>query len=382
MLIREFHRLFKSEINGFLGKLNLDDKDKSVLDEARKAIRDTLKTGLRAFAKSQDVTLEPRFMSQGSAVYKTQNSPNFLPPQQVDHDLGCYLPFSFLSESGSPSIAAAAFFAEVDRLLELLVKEKKWKKVVTSKATCSRVIINDRLHVDVPLYSVPDDQMHTILAFAKRSGFDSETFDLGEAYYDSNTAWPVVASDQVLLAHRKEGWKKSDPRKLNTHYVSVLRANEDLRRACRYMKAFRDQAWKEGGPSSIYLMALTELAFKSLPSGLDSDAEILLHVLSMAPSILIGDIRNPTDSQEIIGISKDDRTALSNACYHFGKDLQRAMSDSNISDRDACALISNHLGRRFPIQETVPPKEVTRIQILTKSPTTSERKPAASHTSG
>ncbi len=382
MLPREFNRLFKSEENGFLGELNLSKSDKSELEEARKVIRDALKVCLRAFAKTQGFSLEPRFMSQGSSVYKTQNSPNFAPPQQIDHDLGCYLPFSFLSESGSPTIAAATFFEVVDRCLGELVKEKKWKKVVTTKATCARVVINDRLHVDIPLYSVPDKEMHTILSFAQARGYNTDTFDLGEAYYDADTGWPVLASDQVLLAHRKEGWKKSDPRKLNAHYVNTLRANETLRRVCRYIKAFRDQLWKEGGPCSIYLMALCELAIMNLPGHTESDADAFLHVLKTAQGILFGDIRNPTDSQEIIAISKEDRLSLSNACALLARDLETAIHSPELSDREACTLIANHLGRRFPVRDSVPRKETSRVAILSNEPAPSDRRPATRHTSG
>lgn len=380
---RNFHRLFRSETNGYLWELNLTEKDKDELKEARQNVQEALRQGLHAFAKKRGFLVYPRFMSQGSAVYKTQNQPNYLPPQQVDHDFGCYLPFSYLDANGSPAIAAADFFTEVDLILERLAKEKKYKGVVKTKKTCSRLIINERLHIDVPLYSVPDDEMHTIVAFAAQRGFNADDAqEFTEAYYDSTMETPDFSADKVLLAHRTEGWKKSDPRKLNFHFTKLLNGDEQLRRISRYLKGFRDQMWKEGGPCSIALMILATDAKAMVPASVESDAETFLAVLKALPGLLAAPIRNPTDPDEVISVSTEDTRDLAKHALDFARNLETAVNDNSISDAQACALIQQFLGKRFPIQDSVPRFEPGRIEILSKVPDRPTRVPSARHTSG
>lgn len=89
MINRNFTKQFRAETGSFLSALNLRQEEKDILLAAKQEIRETLKVGLRAFSKKKGNEVEPRFLSQGSAVYKTQNRPNYVPPQQIDHDFGC-----------------------------------------------------------------------------------------------------------------------------------------------------------------------------------------------------------------------------------------------------------------------------------------------------
>jgi hypothetical protein len=61
-----------------------------------------------------------------------------------------------------------------------------------------------------------------------------------------------------MLAHRDEGWKPSDPRKLEEWFRAAVRQHgEQLRRVCRYLKNWRDNRWEGCRLSSIALMACT-----------------------------------------------------------------------------------------------------------------------------
>lgn len=374
---RDFTKLFRSESDSFLSELNLTQEEKDIIKRAKEDIRDILKIGLRAFALAKGVVVEPRFLSQGSAVYKTQNRPNHVPPQQVDHDYGCYLPFSFVEGNGTPKIAAKEYFAEVDVLLARLVKEKWYKGVVKTKGTCSRLVVNDRIHIDVPLYSVPDKELQTITEAAKMQGYDIDSVAFGEQYFDPDMKWPFFASDQVLLAHRTEGWKKSDPRKLNLHFTGLLKIDEQLRRICRYLKAFRDEQWKEGGPSSISIMILVSEAKAMIPTGMELEQDALLFVLERIAELIHSDILNPTERTEKISISPEDRERFAELCRNFAQDLRDVIHDETIPDPAACDRVRAHLGNRFPRHAEVSRKETIREAVLSKAPIHVKREPPA-----
>src|SRR5690606_25003770 len=135
--MRSLSKHFTHPTLGFLPNLELSGSQKGDLQEAKSTIMARLRMGITVAAESgSGQRITPRFMSQGSSVYKTQNSPCQTPPQQIDHDLGCYLPMSLLKE-GQPKIAAAAFFEVVDGILEDLVAEKGWHALIRTKSTCS-----------------------------------------------------------------------------------------------------------------------------------------------------------------------------------------------------------------------------------------------------
>jgi hypothetical protein len=75
---------------------------------------------------------------------------------------------TFVKGNG-PAEAAEIFFAIVDAALKVLIKLEKWKGF-EEKDTCARVVINDCLHVDVPLYAIPDDQFGRLAKAAMDQG--------------------------------------------------------------------------------------------------------------------------------------------------------------------------------------------------------------------
>lgn len=191
----------------FLKNLQLDDNGHSELKAARAKVRRCLRAEFAKASKAEfGVTVQPRFFTQGSYAYKTINEPAWTPPQQKDLDDGAYLPMTFV-QGAKPSVAAAAFFTVVDRALQELAKTEGWKFV--RKPTCARLIISNDAHIDVPLYAIPDAQFMLL-----EKALQARTFDGAlDARADSIDRWDALPSDCVLLAHREEGWKASDPRK-------------------------------------------------------------------------------------------------------------------------------------------------------------------------
>jgi hypothetical protein len=270
---------------------------------------------------------------------------------------------TIIKETGTPKIAARSFFEIVDYLLQQLVKKEQWISVDASKKTCSRVIVNREMHIDIPLYSIPDDEFETIREKVEKSLVLST-----EAARVRLDNWKSVQVKNVLLAHREQGWKVSDPRKLNDYFRKIfMLKGEPLRRISRYLKAWRDYNWQKGGPTSLYLMLSVDAVFKLQ----DRDDLALLNVLLKMYENLKDDsyqIKNPTDTNEIIEIDDVDRTRLKELVDLFSRDLYTAIYDHNISDIESCRQIRRHLGNRFPFTDRIPKASLTSREIVLNTP--------------
>jgi hypothetical protein len=346
--MRDFSKVFKSIDGGFLGNLTLSKEQSQFILSAKIKIQDWLRQGiLEKIKESEHIIVEPRFMSQGSAVYKTRNKPCYLPPQQIDHDLGCYLPLSIAKEfSELPRIASKIFFSVVDDLLKELVKKERWVDIDISKNTCSRVIVNNEVHIDVPLYAIPDTEFNTIREQLNKS-LASENLSLSDA--KRIDSWRNIDIKKVLLAHRERNWIESDPRKLNLHFKKAFEhKGEQLRRICRYLKAWRDYQWEKDGPTSIYLMLFADSLFDAEIDRDDITLSNILQGISKRLSDENYNVINPTDPKEKIKISNIDRQRLLNLSNTFASDLQIAIHENNIPDEKATELIRKNLGNRFP----------------------------------
>jgi hypothetical protein len=375
--MRNFSNVFQGIEGGFLGNLTLSKTQGQLITAARIKIQDWLRQGVSERLRAiENIGVEPRFMSQGSAVYKTRNKPCFVPPQQTDHDLGCYLPLSIAKDiSAIPTIASKVFFTIVDDLLERLVKKEKWSGIDTSKKTCSRVIVNSEIHIDIPLYAIPDTEFTTI-----RERIDKSTAHENFSIIQSKriASWRSVDIKKVLLAHRELNWKESDPRKLNEYFrKEFLYKGEQLRRICRYLKAWRDYQWQDNGPTSIYLMFFAD---KTIDAEIDRDDIALFNVLQGIHQLLSDDtyqVINPTDPKEIIDISDADREKLKKLSKSFSDDLKDAINYDTIPDEKATGLIRKNLGNRFPMVVISPtPPSVRETVFSTPISHTEERKPS------
>ena len=331
----------------FYENLEIDKACEDELINARKIIRDHLREGIKAFSGTTaggGKTITPKFYTQGSWAYKTVNNPCYKPPQQVDYDDGLYLPVSYL-ENVRPSVAAKVYFAVVDDLLKDLCKLRGWNFDGTKK-TCSRVIISTTSHVDIPLYSIPDSEFNTLVEMADRK--DKTSIVLDSAYEFSEEVWSQIASETVLLALRDGDWTPSDPRKIHLWFIKeVSEKGEQLRRTCRYLKAWRDNIWNRGGPSSILIMTLaSELIVPS-----HSRDDIALHsILKRLFGRLETPVFNPADPSECLSDRFDSNTKgqFINSIKGFAEDLLTAMG-GDVEISTGCGLIQKHLGDRFPI---------------------------------
>lgn len=346
----------------FLVEIDPEDGAKKALLQAKTKIRQRLKETFAArssnlFGKS----IEPRFFTQGSYSYKTLNDPAWPPEQQMDLDDGCYLPMSFV-KGARPSQASSLFFDFVDEILKNLAKEEGW--TFKKKDTCCRLVISANAHIDVPLYAIPDVEFLLLEKSAMSAGASFSE----RARPDT---WDALPSDSVLLAHRKEGWKASDPRKIKTWFLGAVDIyGEKLRRVCRYLKAWRDHhrpALDE--VSSILLMVCAWKAFEETRRAFvpDREDQALLMVLDRLPAYLEDDVANPTDPAENINrVSAEGRKVAAHYAKDFADQLRKTIF-SVTDQNEAVADMQGSLGRRVPDRpDLVSIAETAKITILSQ----------------
>lgn len=211
-------------------------------------------------ARKELLTLTPRFWTQGSFQYDTLNNPYSTPPQEMDIDDGTYLPMTIFEDR--PLIGHRLLLLLVDTSLKSLVHENPgW--IFEAKRTCARINIPAmNTHIDVPMYAIPADQFLKKEAALAKSMFTEAMDSAGMEGFMDNRAEFELDEGCVNLALREgdEMWRKSDPKIVEDWFLDSCKriGQYHLRNVCRFMKAWRDAQWKDGGgPSSISLMAAT-----------------------------------------------------------------------------------------------------------------------------
>lgn len=361
----------KSDSAPYLRQLTIEEQERETLRAARDDIRSALRQGFSNWtevASREEVfeaaaitnfsaydsapSLRPKFRMQGSWSYHTLNRTTVEPPQEIDLDDGIFLPTSFLSQGGTvhPAVVSSAYFKIVERVLRPLCRAKGWE-LIDDKPSCVRVSLYDGAHVDLALYAIPDEQFRVLVEKAATAAtlsgvtFDRDTVAFSESVYRS------ISPDQIMLAHREKGWMRSDPRKLEDWFQdAVKRHGEQLRRVCRYLKAWRDHHWDSCKLSSISLMACAVTAYDEEtdlpPSNRDDQA---LHMVSRRlPGMFAGHIPNPVVPGLVLN---DNWTAECRASFiaqarNLDSALANALSQSVAEP--ALVALRAELGPYFP----------------------------------
>jgi len=327
----------------FLDELNLKPHELAEIDGARQDIREALKAELPRVLREKGLEgeiCEPRFYIQGSRAYKTLNSPCTTPPQQSDIDDGVYLPLSVMREESSPKLAISLFFDAVIDVLKPICAERRWHTEI--KDTCVRVTISPYAHIDLPLYVIPDTLFKLIKANMENRGhamFDS-------AINSERDSWKTLPSDKILLADRKQGWRKSDPMAMKNWFKRECQEKGDqLIRVVRYLKAFRDKQWEDKGPSSILLMAAACPLFEYVDK---RDDLALLKLVKGIPDALRNGVQSPIDPEASL-TAHMPKEAIADAVelfQEFAKYLQGAIDAADA--HTAHNWVQSMLGDRFP----------------------------------
>jgi hypothetical protein len=353
-----------------LTQLDLTSDEEKALKSAKTKIRDQLRAVIAEATRSRlGRTVTPRFFTQGSDKYKTLNRPAWTPPQRKDLDDGVYLPMTFM-KNARPSDAVDVYFAIVDAALQDLIKREGWKRL-EPKPTCARVILDNTSHVDVPLYAIPDEEFGTLEKAAMRSLMAADSFDFMQSRRDRLDTWDVLPSDKVLLAHREEDWKPSDPRKVHEWFLDAIdNYDERLRRECRYLKAWRDHQ-RLNHVSSIILMVCAWTVFEELgrlhvPS---RDDLMLVKIAERLPQLFANPIENPTDKTEKLGLkwTPEERTAAKDAAAQMHENINMAVHHCYIPE-SAVARMQSIFGARIPARTDLVSVTATAAATVAAAP--------------
>ncbi len=342
----------------FINILTISDRQDQLLLSARKKIRTAIRTAflnvrqyLTETVSEEDIDkislIKPKFMSQGSYVYKTLNLPCHS-CQEIDLDDGVYLPMTFFKNQ--PEANKDWFFAIVDGALKVLALQEGWKFV--EKETCARLVLPNQMHIDVPLYAIPDAQ-YSKLAEAK-AALQRQNYTLSEVIFGHNMvsgAPYLLSEDEIYLAMRSEPWKLSDPLVIMLWFKQEISvrghsSGQRLRRVCRYLKAWRDFVWESGGPSSLTLMACAVNAYPIDDHGRDDYA--LLQVAKTLPQQLSGTINNPAAPMEVLYPRGDmDTDEISSQAQLLVNAMESGLSGA--ADKNyLLECLVEHFGSRIP----------------------------------
>jgi hypothetical protein len=147
------------------------------------------------------------------------------------------------------------------------------------------------------LYAAPEHEFKNI---RERVSLEEaqlrKTFDSVEAAYNfaeealiEQQEWEDL--DHVVMATRQGEWIFSDPEVVAKWFRDrVLQHGEQLRRVCRYIKAWRDFHWQQGGPTSVSIMIATVHGFDGKPGRDDLAVE---HVARHLSTAFLNDLREP-----------------------------------------------------------------------------------------
>lgn len=346
---------YSTERRVFSDEIEPTDLQRKTLAQAKNDIRDHLRIGIAQATVAKlgmPRRVEPRFRTQGSWSYNTCIQPFMMPPQEMDWDFGVYLPVEVWEENGPPHAMAKAYFLLVESLLLTLCKEKGWQ-LMPGKDTCIRVQVATWGHIDVPLYAAPADQFvrireRAMLKAETASVHDSARLDESVEFGEyPEQAWEEL--DEIVMACRSGEWIKSDPETVARWFNDrVLEHSEQLRRICRYAKAWRDKWWVEAGPSSVCLMIAIAQDFKAMPG---RDDLALEHALRTLATALKADIREAAidggaeDFNRLVG---DERERAAQRAEDAAAALQRARMRDEASKAQAIADVRSQLGERIP----------------------------------
>lgn len=330
---------------------------KAFLTQCKNDIRDHLSERIRQASKTtlgMDKMVSPRFRTQGSWSYGTCLQPAFLPPQEMDWDFGIYLPIA-VWENHAPRVAARVYFNLVEILLKDLCEEKGWELAqgTDRKDTCIRIIVSDWAHIDLPLYAAPEAQFSLIrervVAMNKAEHRTLDSIALEEA--EVQFAWRDLTD--IVMATRSGEWKKSDPGAVTRWFEDAMEriGEEQLRRVCRYLKAWRDYAWRDGGgPSSILLMIVATQGYEARAR---RDDLALEHVAEHLSRALMSAVREPgiDDGEEDFNrLDEEDRKIASQRARELQSTIRRARNRSMNERYSAVQDLRAQFGERIPLR--------------------------------
>jgi hypothetical protein len=350
----KLNRLFYSTVvsDTFSDRIAPSPDHKRTLNAARVTIREHLRPLISRATVSvlkMDKQVTPKFRTQGSWRYGICLIPAWV-SQEMDWDYGIYLPVAVWEDNGPPHDMAPRYFHLVEEALKELCTRKGWQ-LIAGKDTCIRVNISTWAHFDIPLYAAPAQQFELILEKSARADdyrADSAlTADTAAGELEEQQ-WSEL--DCVVLATRSGLWTASDPEAVCRWFdLRVIELKEQFVRVCRYLKAWRDFHWSQGGgPSSLLLMII---AAQNFESWLFRDDLALEAVARKLPKALLDAVYEPGIDDGAENFNKLEAEAARESSVKaasLAEGLKRALGLPAGSEALAIELLTAQFGERIP----------------------------------
>lgn len=199
------------------------------------------------------------------------------------------------------------------------------------------------------MYFVRGAQLSEDTDYTHRSGYYSLYKEANIPYYD------FAESDFIWLAHRKEGWVKSDPRLIIDWVLKCTeKYGRQFLRVCCYFKAWRDNQWEKSPMKSLLIMAMVERAFvdEKISKGEIDDDVVVLKVSGRMIDYLKngGCVKDPSDDSQCLdkNLTPEEKDVIVERIRFLYKDMETALYGGNISVTESCELMFRQFGRWFP----------------------------------
>jgi hypothetical protein len=194
---------------------------------------------------------------------------------------------------------------------------------------------------------------------AKADSLAADAAALRERVELSEDVYRALDESDIVLAHRREGWIGSDPRKLEIWFDNAIRIYGPLvRRLSRAFKGLRDAHWSDCDLGSICIMAaVVQAVVKLHPLDGNRDDLALLAVGREIVKIFAGSVENPAfpgDADKFLckDWSDEFRTEVRRVFSEACDNLERAISDT-LHKGIAIRLARTAFGERVPEDESL-----------------------------
>jgi len=340
-------------------ELDVPRNRRNELRKVKNDIREELRVYLPITLKQEfrDYTVAfaiPRFRTQGSWTHGTLNMPAYS-SQHIDIDDGVYIKIEYLKDKAEPITCSVGVFNAVEKALILICNKNGW--TLKRNPTCVRIDLNNGAHVDVPVYGTSEETYQMLEA--RQAALAKSEFFLDQQQRNDVLTWGMLDHGDVLLAHRELGWICSDPGPITQWVKQAKRQNgPQFIPVIRYIKAWRDWQWPQGGPTSICLMVAVERAFVPVQN---HDELALLNTLSTLAEIFSQKIPNPTDNDEDLA-KKLDKNGTRQEVIDKLNAFYSLLKQATQLPEQADAIFENCFGPRFPkVSQTSTEKAVAAV---------------------
>lgn len=346
---------FNKGFNVFLDEISISQKDKQKLLEAKKILRAEIRKSFNEnensyiTAEYNDILkkasidkIKPRFMGQGSFVYGTINYPYNPPAQQMDLDYGIYIPLSYTDDlTNNFQQASKVIRSIIHNCIDDICNHKDWE--LEKKSKCLRVTISKDSHIDLPIYSIPDEEIDTI----KETMLDGVN-TIKASYIDTEDIFIEFDKINNILLATDGKWIKSDPRDYFDKIQEIKKSvyKNTFIDMSRYLKAWRDFQYPSDD-SKLFSIAIMSGIYQVIKSEYyvknENKAMELSYLVDGIKNLLANKgIQDLTNENKIIMERSDELSSLIDKLSMFSNSLEKAVFDGNVGH------LVEQFGNRFP----------------------------------